>query len=236
MHLIHSQDLPCEYINKLECLFPRLSRISIPRSNDIYSSISAHPDIFLFLFDDKKFIHSKSLPYEILKRIKEKGVHLIESLLTPSGQYPKTVSLNAVRVGEFIFHNLRFTDPEIINEAHKKGLKLVHINQGYTRCSVIPINQKAVITSDIGFAKKAREVGLDAELIIPGHIILQGELFGFIGGASGVTPDGRIIFLGDITEHPDFQKIDLFLKRHGTKYSYLPDVPLLDAGCLFFIE
>lgn len=158
------------------------------------------------------------------------------SQAAPHGNYPGTALLNAARVGRYIFCNPKYIDKVILDAAGQMGFELVKVNQGYARCSTIPVGKSALITCDAGIAKEARENGLDAELISPGNIALPGEKYGFIGGSSGIMPDGRIVFLGDISRHPDYPLISSFLDERGVGYIYLKGLPLFDAGTFIFVE
>ena len=113
-------------------------------------------------------------------------------------------------------------------------MELVHVNQGYARCSVIPVRDKALITCDPGIAKAAIGLGLDVKLIYSGNLLLLGQKYGFIGGSSGITPDGAVVFLGDISEHPDCEGMISFLTKYDVGYVHLKGLPLLDAGSLIF--
>ena len=236
MYLIYSKKIPENYLDELVEFLPGLNRIAIPQSQDVYDSISSHPDIFLFILDAKTIVYSRDLSRDTIDALKESGIKLIRSMSIPRGTYPDTAPLNALRIGNFIFHNLEHTDAAITTAAKKIGLKMVHTNQGYSRCSSIPVKENALITSDQGIKDAARNVKLDVEIISPGNVELPGQKYGFIGGTTGVLPDSRILFLGDITLHPDFPRIDNFLKKHSVKYIYIPNLPLFDAGSLLFLD
>jgi len=236
MYFIYSKTIPGNYLEELVEFFPGLNRIAIPQSQNVYNSISSHPDIFMFALDAKTIVYSRDLSRDITDALKQSRIKLIRSMSIPLGTYPDTASLNALRIGNFIFHNLKHTDAAIKTEAKRRGLRMVHTNQGYSRCSSIPVKKNALITSDQSIKEAARSVKLDVEIISSGNVELPGHDYGFIGGTTGVLPDGRIVFLGDITRHPDFSRIDNFLKKHAVRYIYIPNLPLLDAGSLIFLK
>jgi hypothetical protein len=233
--IIHSLDLPEPYLRVLSVAFPEASLIPIPRSTDVYPSIASHPDIFIFTPDRKHFVVPDSLPDSIVHAISAAGFRVILSHAVPKGEYPGTCVLNAVRVGKYIFHNIKYTDLSIKCLASELGLELVHVNQGYARCSVIPVGQDSLITCDPGIDKAARAKGLDSKLVATDKLLLLGQKHGFIGGASGNTPDGKIVFLGDISGHPDSEDILPFLAKYGIKYVSFQELPLFDAGSIIFI-
>ena len=65
-----------------------------------------------------------------------------------------------------------------------------------------------------------------------GYIELPGQNYGFIGGAGGKLAENLIAFTGDITTHPDYDKICGFCKNSGVDiYSLGKNVPI-DIGSL----
>lgn len=235
MQLLHSKDIPGVYIKKIASLLPGIKTISITGSSGVYRSIANHPDIFMCQLDRNTIVYSKSIKENELNALRASGVRLLRSNTVPSGNYPGTAPFNGVRVGGYFLHKLELTDTLIKNEAQNLGLKLVNINQGYARCSVLPVGERAIITSDEGIKDAAIKERVKVKVVSPGNIDLPGEKFGFLGGASGVMPDGKILFLGDIATHPDFKEIDSFIKKQKIEYISLKGVPLLDAGSLIFL-
>ena len=85
---------------------------------------------------------------------------------------------------------------EAIRKAHEEAkaaadstiLTKIHVKQGYTRCSLLPVDDRSFITSDAGIAKTLAEHDTDVLLIHPGHIHLPGFDYGFIGGTGGGLP------------------------------------------------
>ncbi|MEE8359499.1 MAG: hypothetical protein V3S04_01070 [Candidatus Omnitrophota bacterium] len=236
MLLVHSSQIPDDYLCKLDELIPGLERVALPESIDVYPSISSHPDIFFCQLMSKTLISSPRIEEALLLDLKRSGVDIIISKRPPFGRYPGTASLNAACVGKNLIHKQDITDPAIKNAAKARGFRLIDCDQGYARCSTVPVKESALITSDVGIQEAAKETGIKTLLIRPGHVALPGEAYGFIGGASGILPDDSVIFLGDIRLHPDFSAIERFLADHKTGYSYLAGLPLYDSGSLIFIN
>ena len=61
--------------------------------------------------------------------------------------------------------------------------------------------------------------------------MLSGYDYGFLGGASGLA-DGVLWFAGDLSRHPDFDKIMDFLDRREIAVRWFPDIPLTDVGSI----
>jgi hypothetical protein len=58
--------------------------------------------------------------------------------------------------------------------------------------------------------------------------------YGFIGGCCGKIED-EFVFYGDITEHPDFEKIYNFINDRNIKIKWF-DFPLEDIGSILTVK
>lgn len=107
-----------------------------------YKSISAHPDIFFFQTEDG-LIYAPNAPKKIVKELNKRKIKLTEGKKEVGKKYPETVPYNAVGIGDTLIHNLKHTDSTILSlyENH------IHVNQGYTRCNLVALNENAFITS-----------------------------------------------------------------------------------------
>jgi len=235
MILIHDRRLPVEYKEELVKELPGWELIPFgPSESGMYDSISCHPDMWFFRINAGTVAHAPALPRGIMTVLEESGMDLLRGESDPSGKYPETSRYNAARVGKRILHNIKYTDPVILKKAREDGIEMIDVTQGYTGCSIVPAGEEALITADRGIAARAASAGLEAMLIDPGHVELPGHEHGFIGGASGIMPDGTVFFLGDLSTRPDKDMIISFLERQGTEHIYIRDLPLFDAGGLFF--
>ncbi|MGB2631100.1 MAG: DUF6873 family GME fold protein [Candidatus Omnitrophota bacterium] len=232
MIIIHDKRLPLEYKEALKARLPSVQLYPFDGPDRVYESISCHPDIYFFQLDDNTLIHSPDLPDGKIEILRKSGAHLIKGRSEPFGLYPHTVKYNAVRIGKVLIHNLEYTDRMILKKARENGIKAVNAAQGYARCSVLKISEAALVTSDASIATAAVPEGLDVLQVLPGSVLLSGEKYGFLGGAGGKLPDGRVLILGDIGRHPQADMITDFMREHGVKYIDLPGLPLYDAGGL----
>ena len=176
-----------------------------------------------------------------------------------SPAYPGDVPYNACCTGRYFIHNLKYTAPELLAaagitisgtasgpqttgtqviehgasaQANRAGLMIpVQVPQGYSKCSIVCVDETSIITYDAGITKACRKAGLEVLQIAPGHVRLQGYPTGFLGGASGRV--GReILFNGDLSVHPDFAAIRDFIESRGLSCVHFPDYPLTDVGSI----
>ncbi len=136
---------------------------------------------------------------------------------TPQGTYPTDTAFNALVLAGKLFARLDTLSQSVHTTAKRSGLSLVNVRQGYARCSTLALGAaNAAITADIGMARTMLVNGIDVLQIESGHIALAGCEYGFIGGASFVDDEARLVFFfGNLTSHPDSNQIEAFLDRHG---------------------
>ena len=144
-----------------------------------------------------------------------------------SSAYPKDVALNFCIVGEYCICNKKTASAELIASL---PYKLIECTQGYTKCSVLVVDDNSIITSDRIIAEKAKVNGLDVLLIDDSFVKLEGFNKGFIGGSAFKISKHEIAFTGNINDRFCKELIESFLDKHSTKSIYLTDKDLFDIG------
>lgn len=184
-----------------------------------YEAVRHHPDLYLF-YDGDLFV--------------EPSVNMDGIKCSEIGfEYPDHVKYNVAKVGQHFICNPQYLD-ETLFQYLDDQYTLIAVKQGYAKCSTLVVDETSIITSDKGIYKAVLDQGLDALLIRPGYISLPGLSYGFIGG-SGVRFENEVFFCGDISKHPDFDKIENFITSKALKISFAQG-PLMDLGSLFFVE
>lgn len=143
-------------------------------------------------------------------------------------RYPENIRYNAACTGKFLIHNLKHTDPDLLNAARDQ--QQIHVSQGYTKCNTVVVDECSIITSDRGIFNACKEK-LDVLLIRSGYIKLQSFSYGFLGGASGRV-GGTILFNGNLEQHPDFEAIKSFIEQRGLLLKYFKEYDLEDIGSI----
>lgn len=177
-------------------------------------AISSHPDVFfcrLGIYDDAPLVQAKN---------SELGMG-----------YPAEAAFNAACTGKYFIHNLKVTAPRLLDAAKSISMELIHVPQGYTKCSTVIVDERSIITYDRGIEKACSSAGLNVLLITPGHVLLPGYTTGFIGGCSGRIGD-KVIFNGNLSAHPDFENICDFIQSRGLKCVWFDSYPLTDIGSI----
>ncbi len=202
--------------------------VLLETSGIVYDAISKHPDIF-FCPLGEELIAAPNLP-DIYKNIlSKKKISFHEGNKTLGNKYPSTAFYNAVTTENFLIGNTKIMDKAILQKAENR--KVIHVNQAYTRCNLLPLSDEKFITSDKGIEKELKKNSLEILFVKPEGIVLKGFKNGFFGGCCGIF--GNMVFIaGSLNHFPEGEKVRKFLK--DLKIIELYDGPLLDVGSILF--
>lgn len=212
-----------------------LEIIEIPICTDLYEAINGHVDIQLNILDkkSKKVIINKNLNNSFKNKLRNLEITYVESKDSLKNTYPNNIILNALSLDNYFIHNLKYTDENLLN--YQKDKVLINVKQGYTKCSCLPVSDKALITSDVGIYKALCKYDFDILLLPPGDIILDGLNYGFIGGTGGLINNNTMAFFGDLKHYKYGNEVISFLNKYNVKPIYLKNTKLTDRGSLFVI-
>ncbi len=203
-----------------------------------YDEIASHVDIYYLKVGDMVF----SSP-------EKKGLTPFNtvSCTTPIGKnYPEDVPYNVCVVGKNAIHNFKHTDNIVKFYLERHGYNLVNVEQGYSNCSTVVLDDNSCITSDIGIAKALMDQGVDTLFVTEPDIKLKrrtnkifidesrmsfedSDMQGFIGGAMTRLGDTVIVF-GDIENLVNGNKIRKFVEKKGLKLHSFEGLDVVDYG------
>ncbi len=204
-------------------------------SDKAYPSISSHPDIFIFCHNERQcesIVCAENVHIDFPENIDvEKGEK-------PVGKkYPETCHYNAVGVGNILIHNALYTDFAIKNLYGRISTKSVQINvnQGYTRCNLLALNESNYITSDLGIKKVLEWYKFNVFYVDPRQIALPGQKYGFFPGCCGLVDDNLVV-CGSVSRLKECKELRKFVRRNGMKIIELYNGDLIDVGSIFFVQ
>lgn len=200
--------------------------------HELYEAINGHPDIIMHPVGGNQIILAPNVFDRLAPALAKKGFAVTKGATWLARNYPGNIAYNVLRIGKLAFHNTKYTDPEILKALEENQVELVHINQGYSKCSVSILDAYHIITSDYKIAKTVEGHGIDCLLIKPGGIGLTGMNYGFIGGASGLLAEKCIAFTGDIKQHADGEKILDYISNCGFTSIILTSGGMTDIGSI----
>ena len=150
-------------------------------------------------------------------------------------KYPNDVHLNALIMGNKLFCRVDSASATLLASAEKNGIEIVNVKQGYPACTVLKLSDSAAITSDSGMAAALKKHGIRVTLIEQGGISLPPHEYGFIGGA-GSSHEGNLYLFGDVSTHPDGDRIIEAAAAEGLKVTSVCSGMLRDLGGMLFID
>lgn len=190
-----------------------------------------HADMQCLMLGDKLIVLKECK--ELQHKFKEAGINYITTRSDCSGKYPDNIKLNSLFLADILIGKSNSIDSEIIEFCKKNSIKTIDVKQGYTACSCTKINEKAIITTDESIFRALEKTDIDMLKISQEGIKLHGAKrgeFGFIGGASCLIDENKVLFFGDITTHKDYDKIKAFCDKHNVMINYIENLPLTDIG------
>lgn len=206
--------------------------VESPKCTNTYGAINYHPDISVCKLDYNNIIVAPNV-YDYYKEVLAKyHFNVIKGNSIIEMKYPHNIQYNVCIFGQYAIHNFDYTDKHILDYLNKNNFTKIHVRQGYAKCSVCIVDDSSIITSDVGIYNKVKEYDIDCLLIEKGHIDLFELNYGFIGGCSGLISHDKLAFFGDVTKHPDYDKINDFVSKRNIEIVSLSNENLLDLGSI----
>lgn len=208
----------------------KITPMVFPVSLALPKPVCDHADMLFHHLGDNSLLVAGELPQQTCSDLRSFGTNVLKAKRAMGDAYPEDCLLNGLRLGRRLFCNRKAIDEAIIDACEKSCVQVIHVNQGYTRCSSAIVNEHALITSDNGLARAAALEGIDVLKIEPGNISLPGYLYGFIGGACGLVDKNSLAFAGELKTHPEKNRILGFIRNHGVQVLELCKGELRDIG------
>jgi len=208
------------------------SLIELQTSGITYDAISGHPDIFFHNAGDQLIV-APNTPEQYIQELKENGVSMIFGEQPVGEKYPTSSAYNAVSTQDLLIHNFRNTDSVITRLG--EDLDFVHVDQGYARCNILPLDDNHFITSDDKVKKVLDRFNKESIYVDPEGILLEGFKHGFFGGCCGIH-DQKVFIIGSLKHLPAGEMVRDYLSSLQYEIIELYDGQLFDGGSILFIE
>lgn len=211
--------------------------LGVPAHPFLYDAVCCHPDMLLHHIGEDIIVHAPGTDKGLLDELRSCGFTVIRGEKSLTRTYPGDIAYNVARVGRYYFHNLRHTDPVIAQQLDRQGIEPVHIEQGYAKCSIFPVDEGSIITADAGIAKAAKRKGFDVLLMECGNSIrLPGLNAGFIGGSCAMLSDAVCAVNGAIQRLADKDRFISFLTKKQIEIKELSDDNVTDIGSILQLK
>ena len=221
-------------INSIEALGFQV--IKVPAHPNLSGPCASHPDLSFCRIAPNTLVYAKKCNEQLVGTLQQCGLTMIPGETELQSNYPYDIPYNAVRIGQYFLHNLRYTDKVVKKTWQAEGLKEISVKQGYTCCSTAVVRDDLVITADTGIAEKLEQTGAMTVLRLPPQkqIQLLPMDYGFIGGATGRIDGNTFAIAGHVKYLENGAEIQAFLQKHGVQLINLTDEKPFDLGTLLF--
>ena len=198
-------------------------------------SMMYHADLQICHLGKGVFLSAPETYNYYSKELGKFGAKVICGEKSVLGTYGKDCAYNILVIGNYAFHNTDYTPLAAKKYFEENKIKLIHVNQGYTKCASAPVGENAIITPDPSIKKAAEEIGIDCLGIEWNGVTLQGFSYGFFGGAGGRISKNEFYVYGSIKNHPSKDKITEFLAKHNMNLVEGGSEMLCDFGSLIIL-
>lgn len=196
------------------------------------SSMRCHTDLQICYIKSGIFLCAPEVYEYYCEKLSPFGAEVLCGDRIVGDTYGDDCAYNILVMGEYAFHNTKFTPEKAKKLFEREKIKLVHVNQGYTKCAVAPVSEKALITADASIKKAAEALGFDCLEIEWGGVNLPGFEHGFFGGCSGRISKNEFYVCGSLKNHPSRDKIIEFLAKYNLNLIESGENMPLDVGSL----
>ncbi len=210
----------------------RFSNVCIPslRLPHLPDGIATHPDLQIHPIDAKTVLCApECFPY--YQKVIPEHITVLSGITPLSGTYPGDCAYNAAGVGDFLFCNTSGVDAKLLELHRRRGKKIIHVNQGYTKCNLCPITDHLVFTEDLGIHNTIidNNIPIKSILLPKGEIPINGYPHGFLGGSCG-KGENSIFWYGNLNSCSYAREIRDIMDKEQIIEVPLSTEPLYDLG------
>ncbi|MDF2950041.1 MAG: hypothetical protein K0R07_2088 [Sedimentibacter sp.] len=216
-----------DYLKKLN-----IEPIKTIKCTDIQEPVDGHPDMVIHPIDFETFVVAPNV-YDYYRNVLEnKSIKVIKGGKTLCRNYPEDIAYNVARIGRYAVHNLQHTDQVLKYYLEEAGIEFIHVNQGYSKCSIAAVNDNKALTSDLTLHEKLKSYNIDCMFINPEVVNLKGYNYGFIGGCTGLINEKIFLSTGKILDKNILNPLKEFIRSAGYIYDEASSGQIIDLGSL----
>ena len=205
--------------------------MELETSGITYDAISGHPDIFFHPIKNTLVV-APNAPEQYIRLLEKKGIHITMGEQGVGPKYPASSVYNAVSTSSLLIHNFRNTDAVVtrLGEDHD----LIHVDQGYTRCNLLALDDDHFITSDEKIKRVLDRFDKDCLYVSPEGIQLEGFRHGFFGGCCGIM-NNKLFIIGSLHKYNAGAEVRKYTEMCGYEVLELFEGQLFDGGSVLFV-
>ena len=237
MKYIQSPYLPKNKVSVFiaDCSIDGATTITPPSVDILTPSMRRHADLGIIVVGEKKVVCAPETYAYYEKELSPYGFEVISGKKSIGSHYPDDCAYNVCIVGKKCFLNKNVCDSLLLDILISEGFEIIDVKQGYTKCSISPIDENSFITGDYAIAREGEKRGMDVLLIENDGILLPPYKNGFWGGSCGMGDEKTLIVNGDISTLPSGDKIRDFLGSKNIKIQKSKEGEILDIGSIILL-
>ena len=210
--------------------------IEIPSCYTVYEEISSHTDIFISKMGNNIVVEPSIYSFILSKLKNLDEFNIIKGDIAIKYNYPFDIPYNVCIIGNYAIHNLKYTSKKILDILKNENYNLINVNQGYSNCSIVVIDDNSIIINDKGLYEVLSkydfeiifiEEDLDIKLLKNNGEYSSKK--GFIGGCIARIENNVIVF-GDLLKIDKENKIRNFIQRKGLEIIEFKNLDVIDYG------
>lgn len=205
------------------------------KCDDILEPVNGHPDMVLHPIDYNTVVVAPNVYEYYNEMLKSFRIKVIKGGKTLSRNYPEDIAYNVARIGKYAIHNLNYTDEILRYYLQKSDIDFIHVNQGYSKCSMACIDEFKAVASDTIIYNTIINLGYDCMYVNPQNIILHGFNYGFIGGSLGLINQNTILATGHFKKLQDGKKLTKFIANSNKVLDIVANEALIDLGTIIVL-
>ena len=204
-----------------------------PASVDVLTeSMRRHADLSIVVVSENKVVCAPETYAYYKEALSPYGFEVISGKKRVGSHYPDDCAYNVCIVGKKCFLNKNVCDDLLLDILISEGFEIIEVKQGYTKCSISPIDENSFITGDYAIAREGEKRGMEVLLIENEGIMLPPYKNGFWGGSCGMGDKNTLIVNGDISTLPSGDKIREFLDSKNIKIQKSKEGEIIDIGSI----
>jgi hypothetical protein len=206
--------------------------IKTMKCKELQEPVDGHPDMVMHPVDEKTVVVAPNVYGYYDKVLSSKGIKVIEGGKTLRRNYPEDIAYNVARIGRYAVHNTKHTDQVLKYYLEEADVEFIHVNQGYSKCSIAAVGERAAVTSDTSIHEKLISYNIDCMYIDPKIVYLEGYNHGFIGGCTGLINENIFLSTGRIDDKDTLKTLKEFIQSIGYMYEEASETQIIDLGTI----
>ena len=131
------------------------------RVDGLGEAVCGHPDMSLHHLGGRDFVCEPSLYFHYKQMFSSLNLNLAVGNSRLTSTYPYDIAYNVARIGTCAFHKFIHTDTILAEALSTQRVKMLSVQQGYSKCNICFVSQNAFITEDMCIYNIAVKNGFD---------------------------------------------------------------------------